>query len=127
MSAACGPYRPFPTFMRAGGAQSKCHAGWRGSRSPRGAGSLPPLLFIISLQIAPFVPKHSASCANMSSDSMDIYPKQSQSSTCTYGYLSEGTREPKNLIPRLELGCFTLSNSLAKQNSVQKDFTSGLG
>ena len=90
---------------------------------PRGLG----LLFIISLQIASFVPKHSASCANMSSDSMDIYPKQSQSSTRTYGYLSEGTREPKSLIPRLELGCFTLSNSLAKQNSVQKDFTSGLG
>ena len=32
MSAVCGPYRPFPTFMRAGGAQS-CSSG--GSRSLR--------------------------------------------------------------------------------------------
>ena len=90
------------------------------------AGALSCILFIISLQIAPFVPKHSASCANMSSDSMDIYPMQSHSSTCTYGYLCEGTCKPKSLIPRLELGCFSLSNPPAKQNSVQKDFTSGL-
>ena len=26
MSAVCGPYRPFPTFMRVGGAQSKWSA-----------------------------------------------------------------------------------------------------
>ena len=42
MSAVCGPYRPFPTFMRAGGAQCKWSCSSGESRSPRGAGSSPP-------------------------------------------------------------------------------------